>query len=267
MLILFTTNPSGSQEITLEEQVPVQVWEALRRNAIRLMKSQFCHDAWKHLEETPYELWCGTNGFGDRFELLCYNTDIENYTKVEREYESNANYFNAYAYPAIAEALQTLHRPIRFIAVELDVTEKVQSVLAPKLEITSEIVEAALHDAETLIRSSGPANALDRVHTALHGYLEAICKKAGIAVKEDANITTLFGRIRDEHPALKATDPQIQKMRVSILRGMAQITEALNTARNEKTLAHPNPLLDEADAMLAINSIRTILHYFDKRLK
>ena len=103
--------------------------------------------------------------------------------------------------------------------------------------------------------------------TDLHGYLEAICKKAGIAVKEDANITTLFGRIRDEHPALKATDPQIQKMRVSILRGMAQITEALNTARNEKTLAHPNPLLDEADAMLAINSIRTILHYFDKRLK
>jgi len=267
MLILFTTNPSGSQEITLEEQVPVQVWEALRRNAIRLMKSQFCHDAWKHLEETPYELWRGTNGFGDRFELLCYNTDIENYTKVEREYESNANYFNAYAYPAIAEALQTLHRPIRFVAVELDVTEKVQSVLAPKLEITSEIVEAALRDAETLIRSSGPANALDRVHTALHGYLEAVCKRAGIAFKEDANIAMLFGRIRDEHPALKVTDPQTQKMRVVILRGMAQIVEVLNAARNEKTLAHPNSLLDEADAMLAINSTRTLLHYFDKRLK
>jgi hypothetical protein len=267
MLILFTTNPSGSQEITLEEQVPVQVWEALRRNAIRLMKSQFCHDAWKHLEETPYELWRGTNGFGDQFELLCYNTDIENYTKDEREYESNANYFNAYAYPAIAEALETLHHPIRFIAVEIDTSENIQSVPPPKLEITSEVVEAALRDAEMLIRSSGPANALDRVHTALHGYLEAICKRAGIVVKEDADITTLFARIRDEHPALKVTDPQTQKMRVSILRGMAQIIDVLNPVRNEKTLAHPNPLLDEADAMLAINSIRTILHYFDKRLK
>ena len=64
----------------------------------------------------------------------------------------------------------------------------------------------------------------------------------------------VFGRIRDEHPALKSTDAQTQKMRVSVLRGMAQIIEALNLVRNEKTLAHPNPLLDEPEAMLAINA-------------
>lgn len=45
-----------------------------------------------------------------------------------------------------------------------------------------------------------------------------------------------------------------------------QIIDALNPVRNEKTLAHPNPLLDEAEAMLAIHAIRTLLHYFDKRL-
>jgi hypothetical protein len=269
MLRLFTTNSSGSQEIKLVEQVPIQEWEALRRNAVRLMKARFCYDAcMKHLEETPYELWLGTNGFGDKFELLYYRADIESYTEIERENDRNQSFFQGYVYPDISEALQILNRPIRFIAVELDATENIQSVPAPKqLEITSEIVEAALRDAETLIRSSGPANALDRVHTALHGYLEKICERAGIAVKEDANITTLFGRIRDEHPALKITDPQTQRMRVLVLRGMAQIIEALNPVRNEKTLAHPNPLLDEADAMLAINSIRTLLHYFDKRLK
>jgi hypothetical protein len=269
MLRLFTTNPSGSQEIKLVEQVPLQVWEALRRNAIRLMKSRLCYDAsWEHLEKTSYELWRGTNGFGDEFELLHYKTDIESYTEIERENDRNENFFQGYVYREIAEALQILDRPIRFITVELDATESIQSVPAPKhLGITSEIVEAALRDAETLIRASGPANALDRVHTALHGYLEKICERAGIAAKEDANITTLFGRIRDEHPALKITDPQTQRMRVLVLRGMAQIIEALNPVRNEKTLAHPNPLLDEADAMLAINSIRTLLHYFDKRLK
>jgi len=48
---------------------------------------------------------------------------------------------------------------------------------------------------------------------------------------------------------------------------MAQTIEALNPVCNQKTLAHPNPLLDEPDAMLAINAIRTLLHYFDKRLK
>jgi hypothetical protein len=266
-MILFTTNSSGSQEIHPIGRVPVHEWEAIRLNAIRLMKSRYCHDAWKHLEETPYELWGGTNRFG-KFELLFYKTNIENYTEVERENERNLSYFQGYVYPAIVEAMQTLHRPIRFIAVEIDPSDSIQSVPAPKqLEITSEAVDAALRDAEVLIRSSGPANALDRVHTALHGYLEALCNKAGIIVKEDANAATLFGRIRDDHPALRVTDPQTQRMRVSILRGMAQTIEALNPVRNEKTLAHPNPLLDEADAMLAINAIRTLLHYFDKRLK
>jgi len=56
-------------------------------------------------------------------------------------------------------------------------------------------------------------------------------------------------------------------MTVQIFRGMAQIIDALNPVRNKKTLAHPNPLLDEPEAMLAINAIRTLLHYFDRRLK
>src|SRR5260370_26494808 len=110
MLRLFVANLSGSQEITLVEQVPVQEWEALRRNAIRLMKSRYCHDAsWKHLEETPYELWRGTNGFGDRFVLLYYKTDIESYTEIERENERKASYFQGFIYPALSQAFQTLH--------------------------------------------------------------------------------------------------------------------------------------------------------------
>jgi hypothetical protein len=268
MLRLFTRFPNSALDIRLVERVPVQEWEALRRNALRLMKGRLCYDgSLKHLQDTPYELWKGTNGFGDSFELLYYKADIEAYTELERENDHN-EYLHNYAYPDIATALEELGRPVRFIAVELDTTGNVRSVPAPvKMEITSAVVEAALTDAATLIRSSGPANALDRVHTALHGYLEAICARAGIAVKEDANITTLFGRIRDEHPALKITDPQAQRMTVLILRGMANIIEALNPVRNEKTLAHPNELLDEPEAMLAINAIRTLLHYFDKRLK
>src|SRR6266516_2606447 len=119
MLRLFTTNSSGSQEIILVERVPVQEWEALRRNAIRLMKSRLCYDAsWEHLEATAYKLWQGTNGFGDKFELLYYKTDIESYTEIERENDRNQSFFQGYVYPEIAEALQTHHRPIRFIAVE-----------------------------------------------------------------------------------------------------------------------------------------------------
>ncbi|HKM66281.1 MAG TPA: hypothetical protein VJX70_03875 [Candidatus Acidoferrum sp.] len=175
MLRLFTRSPKSALDIKPVERVPTVEWEALRRNALRLMKGRFCYDgSLNHLKDTPYELWRGTNGFGDEFELLYYKADIEAYTELERENDHN-EYLHDHAYPDIANALEQLGRPIRFIAVELDVGGDVRSVAAPDgLVVTSAVVEAALTDAETLIRTSGPANALDRVHTALHGYLEAI---------------------------------------------------------------------------------------------
>jgi hypothetical protein len=145
-------------------------------------------------------------------------------------------------------------------------TERVSSVGAPKPAITSATVEAALQDAETLLRSSGAANALDRVHTAFHGYLERICEETNIPVNDDAPITALFAQIRSKHPKLKVSDPQADQMVLQISRGLAQIIDALNPIRNDKTLTHPNPLLDDAEAMLAVNAIRTMLHYLDKRL-
>src|SRR5262249_45556945 len=105
-----------------------------------------------------------------------------------------------------------------------------------------------------------------RVHTAFHGYLEQICADAGIVVPDDSPITTLFSQIRQKHQKLQITDPQAQQMTVQILRGAAQIVEALNPVRNTKSLAHPNSLLDEPEAMLAINAIRTMLHYLDSKL-
>jgi hypothetical protein len=268
MLRLFTRFPNSALDIKLVARVPTPEWEALRRNTLRLMKGRFCYDgSLNHLKETPYELWRGTNGFGDQFELLYYKADIEAYTEVERENDHN-EYLHNYAYPDIATALESLGRPIRFIAVELQVAGDVPSVPAPgKLEFTSAVVEAALADAETLIRTSGPANALDRVHTALHGYLETICDREFISYEDDASITSLFAAIRKDHPVIQIKDPEAQRMTVLILRGMALVVDALDRVRDKKSLAHPNTLLDEAEAMLAINTIRTLLHYFDKRLK
>jgi hypothetical protein len=45
------------------------------------------------------------------------------------------------------------------------------------------------------------------------------------------------------------------------------IVDALDLIRNRKTLAHPNPLLDEPEAKLAVNLMRTMLQYLDRRLR
>lgn len=69
----------------------------------------------------------------------------------------------------------------RFIAVDVEVDCGVESVSVPELRITSDVVERALADAETLIRSSGAPNGLDRVHTAFDGYLNPISADAGFS--------------------------------------------------------------------------------------
>ena len=247
-------------------RVPGQEWEAIHRNAIRMMKGRGCLSfGIQHLEDTPYELWKGTNGFGDDFELLYFKADIERYTSLETDVDDDpfANLFQV-GYDDIASAMRSLGRPIRFIAVELDVTGSVQTVANPdQLKITSAAVESALTDAENLIRSSGAPSAVDRVHTALHGYLEQVCNQKQIEVRDDESIESLFAKIR---PSLKISDPLAEVMILQILRGMAKIIQALNSARDKQTLAHPNPLLGEPEALLAINAARTLLHYLDKRL-
>jgi hypothetical protein len=68
--------------------------------------------------------------------------------------------------------------------------------------VSSDIVKRALSDAENLLRNSGPVSAVDRVHTALHGYLRAVCEQVGVADATDASITALFKLLRGSHPKL-----------------------------------------------------------------
>ena len=133
-------------------------------------------------------------------------------------------------------------------------------------KISSDVVSRAIGDAEALIRMQGATSGVDRVHTALHGYLLLLCEQANITSSTDPSITQLFRLLRDHHPGLKNLGPRPQDME-NLLRGAASILDALNPVRNKTSVAHPNPvLLDPAEAMLAINLARTLLHYLDSKL-
>jgi hypothetical protein len=132
---------------------------------------------------------------------------------------------------------------------------------------TSAVVERAIADAETLLRTSGASSGLDRVHTALHGFLLCACENASISFPEGATLATLLKLIRNQHPAF-GTDPVRRQEITQILRTLGSVVDALSPLRNNASAARPNKaLLDEPEAMLAINSARTILHYVDARLQ
>jgi len=133
-------------------------------------------------------------------------------------------------------------------------------------QITSEVVLRALADAETLIQSSGPTSAVDRVHTVLHGYLQAVCDGAAISYKRDDSMVALLRKVQAQHPKLSDLGPRSQDIG-KVLNASASILDALLPVRNQASVAHPNQeLLGEAEAMLVINVGRSLLHYLDAKL-
>lgn len=263
MIRLF--NRSGSQEIQLIGKAVLDpAWAIIRRNAIRLLQDRRERIAAKHLEEIPFELWEGTNGFGDEFYLLYYQAPLERYVEIAEQTE---NPKNRDTFAKIADVITEIDYFIRFIAMDLAKDAELEPVSSPSLEIRGDAVERALSDAEQLINSRGASSGVDRIHTALHGYLKLVAIKANISVSNDASITTIFKELREKHPALVYSGPGSAEID-RVLRSMATILDALNPIRNRTSGAHPNEsVLNEPEAMLVINTVRTLLHYFDSKLR
>jgi hypothetical protein len=132
--------------------------------------------------------------------------------------------------------------------------------------ITSDVVLQALSDAENLIQTSGPTSAVDRVHTVLHGYLQAVCQSEGMGYKRDDSMVALFKKLRSGHPKLADLGPRARDIE-KVLNSCANILDAMLPLRNQASVAHPNQeLLGESEAHLVINVGRSLLHYLDAKL-
>lgn len=166
----------------------------------------------------------------------------------------------------LATRTQALHDELDAVAARM---EGASPVPAKKPRITCASVERSIDNAEKLIASgdNGMTDAVDRVHTMLHGYLRAVCDDAGIAYGDNAMMSGLFGLIRSKHAAFTSAGPRKDDLD-KIFRSMSGIMDAMNPIRNEGSLAHPNnDLLNPPEAALVINMARTILHYIDMKTK
>jgi hypothetical protein len=144
--------------------------------------------------------------------------------------------------------------------------EQVELIDDGNLKLKSEVVRAALQDAQTLLTTEGPSRAVDRIHTALHGYLKAACITSGIETKEDPTIGALLRALRTKHPKLQDLGERSSDVTV-ILNSLGTIAGALNPIRNNASAAHPNEnLVGDPEALLVINASKAIYLYLDKKL-
>jgi Abortive infection C-terminus len=132
--------------------------------------------------------------------------------------------------------------------------------------VTSDVVTRAIDDAEALLRTTGAVSGVDRMHTAFHGFLRALCDQVGIACAADASITALYKTIRENHPGLRDLGAHSEHVD-RIVKSFASAVDSLNTLRNHASIAHPNAvLLDREEAYLYVNAVRTLMAYIDAKV-
>lgn len=130
----------------------------------------------------------------------------------------------------------------------------------------SEVVRRALADSEKLLQSNGAVSAVDRLHTALHGYLRSVCANEQIPVADGASVTALFKTIKNQHPSFDNLGPNQDEV-TRIMNGFSTVIDAVNTIRNHASIAHPNErLLGDDEASLTVNAIRTMFNYLAKKI-
>lgn len=145
--------------------------------------------------------------------------------------------------------------------------ESSQAVSTEKLYITNTTVERAIQDTKILIVKSGATSGVDRIHTALHGYLIEVCRQAEIPVSKAETLTQVFRKLKSFHPALQNTGTRQDDID-QIINSFSNALDKLNPIRNMASLAHPNEsLLAEDEAMFVVNSAQTVLNYLNRKFK
>ncbi len=145
--------------------------------------------------------------------------------------------------------------------------ESANGVTTEELHVTNATVERAIQDAKVLIEKNGATSGVDRIHTALHGYLKEVARKAGITLKEEETLTQVFKKLKASHPALQKGGIRQDDID-QIINSFSNTLDKLNPIRNKASLSHPNEeLLEEDEAMLVVNTAQTVLNYLNRKFK
>ena len=106
---------------------------------------------------------------------------------------------------------------------------------------------------ETILKYRDELEAsLDRLHTFIVKYVRLLCETRGISVDRDKPLHSLFGEYVKH---LKQGGHLESEMTARILKSSISTLEAFNDVRNNRSLAHDNPILGYEEALLIFNHV------------
>ena len=111
-----------------------------------------------------------------------------------------------------------------------------KGVAGPAPVYTSEFVKRTLAEVEDAIKTKRETSGVDRVHSALHGYLRLVCDRESIKYIQGDRIVDLF-KLLAKHAALKDLGPRPQDT-ATITKSFCAVMTVMDPLRNKASYAH-----------------------------
>jgi hypothetical protein len=182
---------------------------------------------------------------------------IDHQKEIEDENQVSGNFY-AKKKPEELQLSAALREDCRRIVVRLLQSQPVPDIDA--LAVNSdgkdfEVVARAVRDA---IEKDEPESGLDRLHTFVIKYVRTLCSERGLAITRDKPLHSLFG---EYVKSIQSSGLIESEMTVRILKSSISTLEAFNDVRNNRSLAHDNPILNYAEALLIFNHVASSVRF------
>lgn len=118
--------------------------------------------------------------------------------------------------------------------------------------------EVVAEHVKEAIEKNRPEGGLDRLHTFVIKFIRVLCGKHGIEVSRDKALHSLFG---EYVKALRQAGHLESLMTDRILKSSISVLEAFNEVRNNRSLAHDNPILNYEESLLIFNHVAASVRF------
>lgn len=108
------------------------------------------------------------------------------------------------------------------------------------------------------IEKNEPEVALDRLHTFVVKYVRELCTTHNIEFDRSESLNAVFGKYVKHLTDKKLIDSVMSE---KILKYSINVIEAFNDIRNNKSLAHDNPILNYDESVLIFNNVTNSIKF------
>jgi hypothetical protein len=147
------------------------------------------------------------------------------------------------------------HDAVMRIVERLRSGGEVEGLEALDASVSGRDFQALTKAVREAIERDEPEAGLDRLHTFTVKYMRVLCARYGIATDKDKPLHSLMGEYAKKRPPLES------EMSERILKSTISIFQSFNDVRNDRSLAHDNPLLARSEAYLIVGHILGVIRF------